>query len=357
MREGDWVGDMVVVTASPEGDTTGVCVAATGGGEGEVEAVSPPPRLQLTVTLRDTEGEGDTVPNPLLMADALPEPPPTPPPVGVAKGVLKVLPLIEEVPHTLGLPEEVMVGVGCIEKEGEPEKDSFPKREGLIEGVPLPPPVELPQKESTGVVEEERVEEALITEEAEKVEEVLGDGDKLAPPLNVWDAGVVLDTLPLTTTTVGVEGMDLVTVLRGEREGVWVAPPDPVAVILGVAELKGVGVFVGEGENVGVALCAGVRLGRTEAVLPPPTPVGEDTRDGDALPPEGVPDAVKEGLGDPLLPWLQVPEEEAVVVSVQGGVGVTQLDGVGVPPPFGLAVSEVPTDLDAPKEGVGLPVK
>ena len=115
--------------------------------------------------------------------------------------------------------------------------------------------------------------------------------------------------------------------------------------------------FVGEGENVGDALNAGVRLGSTEAVLPPPTPVGEDTRDGDALPPEGVPDAVKEGLGDPLLPWLQVPEEEAEVVSVQGGVGVTQLDGVGVPPPFGLAVSEVPTDLDAPKEGVGLPVK
>lgn len=52
------------------------------------------------------------MPNPLLTADALPVPPPIPPPDGVANGVLKVLPLIEEVPHTLGLPEEVMVGVG-----------------------------------------------------------------------------------------------------------------------------------------------------------------------------------------------------------------------------------------------------
>lgn len=43
LSEGDWVGDMVVVTATPEGDTTGVCVAAAGGGEGEGEAVSPPP--------------------------------------------------------------------------------------------------------------------------------------------------------------------------------------------------------------------------------------------------------------------------------------------------------------------------
>jgi hypothetical protein len=69
------------------------------------------------------------------------------------------------------------------------------------------------------VVDAEGVVEAVTGGEAEYVEDVLGEGDALAPPLRVLDARVVLDTLPLTAKAVGVEGMDLVTVCRGEDVG------------------------------------------------------------------------------------------------------------------------------------------
>jgi hypothetical protein len=224
---------MVVVTASLEGDTKDEGVppppplAAAAGGEGEAEAVSHP-KLWLTVTLREVDGEGEIVTSPLLTGDALPVPPPatTPPDEKVARGVLGGVPLGELVSHALGLPEEVSVGEGCREVEGEPEWESFPSapppREGLKEGVPLPPqppPVALPHWEGPVVVDAEGVVEAVTGGEAEYVEDVLGEGDALAPPLRVRDARVVLDTLPLTAKAVGVEGMDLVTVCRGEDVG------------------------------------------------------------------------------------------------------------------------------------------
>jgi len=234
LREGDWVGDMVVVTASLEGDTKDegvpppppLAAAAAAGGEGEAEAVSHP-KLWLTVTLREVDGEGEIVTSPLLTGDALPVPPPatTPPDEKVAGGVLRGVPLGELVSHVLGLPEEVSVGVGSKEVEGEPEWESFPAapppREGLKEGVPLPPhpPVALPHKDAPVVEDAEGVLEAVPGGETEYVEDALGEGDALAPPLKVRDARVVLDTLPLTATTVGVEGMDLVTVCRGEDVG------------------------------------------------------------------------------------------------------------------------------------------
>lgn len=174
LREGDWVGDMVVVIASLEGDTRGEGVPPPplppppAGGEGEEEAVSHP-KLWLTVTLREVEGEGERVPSPLLTGDALPVPPPAA--VKVARGVLGEVPLGEVVSQALGLPEEVNVGVGCREVDGEPERESFPAappREGLKEGVPLPPHlVALPHGECPEVVDAEGVEEAVPYGEAE----------------------------------------------------------------------------------------------------------------------------------------------------------------------------------------------
>ncbi len=135
------------------------------------------------------------------------------------------------------------------------------------------------------------------------------------------------------------------------------ASPDPVTVTFAVPLLTGVSVGDGVGERVVLTLSAGVGLLNADPVFPAPTPVGVGARDGEALPPEGVPDAVPVGEGDPVVPRLSVPEVDCVVVRERWGVEETQVEGVGVPPLLRLAVPEANTDKDTPKVGVGLEVK